>query len=218
MSVIDQLACAKGRRDEVPNQELARALVENDDLAGLREVAQNLWNRDPDVQSDCIKVLYEVAYLRPDLTAIYAADFLKLLHGRSNRLVWGGMIALAACATEAAETLYPRWREIAQAMEDGSVITRDAGVLALARLAATAPERQDEILPTLFGHLQACRPKDVPQHAEKILAAIDSGHRAAFIAILEKRLEDLQGAQVTRVEKVIRTAGKDRANRPDPSA
>jgi hypothetical protein len=69
----------------VPNQELARELAAREDRAGVREIAENLWNPEPNVRSDCLKVLYEIGYLRPDLVAPYAGDFLKLLGGRNNR-------------------------------------------------------------------------------------------------------------------------------------
>ena len=42
MSVIDKLAYSLGRRDEVPNQELARDLAAKRDKAGIREIAENL--------------------------------------------------------------------------------------------------------------------------------------------------------------------------------
>ncbi len=87
MSVLHKIAYYQDRRDEVPNQELARELVEARDLEGIREIAQNLDHNIPSVQSDCLKVLYEIGYLQPELVAGYAADFLKLLKSRNNRLV-----------------------------------------------------------------------------------------------------------------------------------
>lgn len=206
MSVIEKLACSIDRRDEVPNQELARELAETGNRAGIQEVAQNLWNKDKAIQSDCIKVLYEIGYLEAELIAPYVADFLKLLKSRSNRLVWGGMIALSTIGAMAAEELFPHIAEIQKAMDGGSVITRDAGVLVLAGIASTNPRFNAEIFPYLLEHLRTCRPKDVPQHSEKILLALNSENKIAFIAMLEKRLGDLQGSQVKRVEKVIRQA------------
>ncbi|MEW6093192.1 MAG: hypothetical protein AB1531_04415 [Chloroflexota bacterium] len=203
MSVLDQLACSLGRRDEDPNQELARRLVETDDRTGVREVAEGLWHKTPAVQADCIKVLYEVGYLKPDLIAPFALDFLKLLKSRNNRLVWGGMIALSTIGVLAADELFPRWDEIRKAMDAGSVITRDGGVLALAGIASTSPERGAAIFPYLLEHLRTCRPKDVPQHCEKILQAVNAENKAVFITVLEERLDDLQGTQVKRVQKVI---------------
>jgi hypothetical protein len=206
MSVLDQIAHFQNRRDEVPNQLLARRLAETEDTAGIREIAENLWNKNPDVQSDCIKVLYEIGYLKPELVAGYALDFLKLLRSRHNRLVWGGMIALATVAGVAADELYAHAGEIQKAMRGGSVITVDNGVLALARLAASSDARNRELFPYLLEHLRACRPKDVPQHAEKTLVAVNDENQSAFVGVLEKRLEDMSGSQARRLNKVIKAA------------
>ncbi|MFZ5909776.1 MAG: hypothetical protein ACOYYU_07170 [Chloroflexota bacterium] len=206
MTILDQLACSLGRRDEVPNQELARQLAAARDAEGICEIAEALWHKDKNIQADCVKVLYEVGYLAPDLVAPYALDFLKLLKSRNNRLVWGGMIGLATVGALAAAELYPRWDEIRKAMDAGSVITKDAGVLALAGVASADPAYNREIFPYLLEHLRTCRPKDVPQHSEKTLPAVTTENKAAFITALEKRLEDLQGAQLKRVQKVIQAA------------
>ncbi len=206
MSVISKLACSLGRRDEVPNQELARQIAEANDHDGVAELAANLWNRDRNIQANCIKTLYEVGYLKPGLIVPYALDYLKLLKSRNNRLVWGGMIALSTIGALAADELFPRWEEVRKAMDSGSVITRDAGVLALAGIASTGAERGQIIFPYLLDHLRTCRPKDVPQHCEKILLAVNPENRTEFIRVLEKRLEDLQGTQVKRVRKVIQQA------------
>lgn len=208
MSVLDRLATAQGRRDEVLNQELARDLAASKDEAAIREVAQNLWSKDRNIQADCIKVLYEIGYLDPSLIVVYAEDFVKLLKSRNNRLVWGGMIALSTIGRQAAEALYPHVEAIQKVMTRGSVITVDAGVAALAGIAADSPARGDAIFPFLLRHLETCRPKDVPQHAEKSLPAVRPENRADFAAVLQKRLGDLSGAQVKRVEKVLRAAEK----------
>ena len=162
MSVLDRIAYYQGRRDEVPNQVLARMLAANGDEAGIGEIATNLWNKEPNIQSDCLKVLYEIGYLRPELIAPYASDFLKLLGSRNNRLVWGGMIALSTIAEIAADDIYPLVAEIQCVMASGTAITVDAGVLALARLAATNEARCAALLPYLFELLRTCRLSDVP--------------------------------------------------------
>jgi len=46
MSILDRLAHSLGRRDEVPNQELARELAAKKNKAGIKEIAENLWNKD----------------------------------------------------------------------------------------------------------------------------------------------------------------------------
>jgi len=206
MSALERIAYFQGRRDDVPNQELAKQLVQAKDRAGIREIAANLWHKNLNVRSDCIKVLYEVGYLEPTLIADYAGDVLKLLQSKNNRLVWGAMITLSTIAGLKADELYPHRAEIQQAMADGSVITVDAGVKALAAIASRNDTYRAELLPYLLRHLETCRPKDVPQHAQGTLEAVDGAHSAAFVAVLEKRLPDLSGSQAARVRKAVRAA------------
>jgi hypothetical protein len=204
MSVLDRIAYFQGQRDEVPNQELARDLAASEDQAGIREIAENLWNREPNVRSDCLKVLYEIGYLKPELVAPYAGDFLKLLGSRNNRLVWGAMIGLSTVAGLAADQLYPHAAEIQRVMESGTIITIDAGVLALSRMAATNDERRTALLPYLFNVLRNCRPSDVPRHAERILTAVTASSKDGFIAVLQGRMKLMTPAQAARLKKVIR--------------
>ena len=79
MSVLSKIAFFQNRRDEVPNQELAKALASRKDCKGIREIGENLWHDNAQVQSDCLKVLYEIGYLEPALIAEGVGDFIKLL-------------------------------------------------------------------------------------------------------------------------------------------
>lgn len=206
MSALERIAHFKGRRDEVPNQELARALAAKKDRAGIGEIAANLANPDKNIQADCIKVLYEVGYIAPALIADYAEDFLKLLHSRNNRLVWGGMIALGTVAGLRADVVFAHRAEIQKAMDDGSVITMDNGVVTLARAAAQSEKYNKAIFPYLLNHLKTCRPKEVAQHAEKTLPAVTAANRSQFAAVVTKRMKDLSGSAVARLTKVLREA------------
>lgn len=208
MSILEQLACAQNNNSEVPNQELAKRLAASPDQASLRELAENLWNKDAAIASDCVKVLYEIGYLNPGLIAPYAADFLKLLRSKNNRLVWGGMIALSTVAALRADELYLQVAEIQKVMDKGSVITIDAGVMALAGIAAANPGYNSTIFPYLLNHLRTCRPKDVPQHAEKVLPAVNADNRAEFIAVITARLDNATPSQLARLKKAIRQAEK----------
>jgi hypothetical protein len=67
MSVLSKLASAQDRKDEEPNKALGRELVENRDVEGIREVAENLWNEDRRIQIDCLAVLEQIGLLEPGL-------------------------------------------------------------------------------------------------------------------------------------------------------
>lgn len=206
MSAIEQLASSLGRRDDAPNQEFAHRLAEDEDREGIAEIARGLSHKDRAIQSDCIKVLYEIGYLKPDLIAPYAADYLKLLKSRNNRLVWGGMIALATVGAICADELLPHVKIIQQAMHSGSVITRDAGVWALAGIASASQAYNAAIFPYLLEHLRTCRPKDVPQHAERIVSAVRAENKDDFVQVIEKRMVDMSTTQLKRLRRVIKQA------------
>ena len=208
MSILNKIAFYQDRRDETPNQELAQALSQTRNQADIREIAENLWNKEPNIQSDSLKVLYELGYLAPELIAEYADDFLKLLKHHNNRIVWGGMIALSTVADLKAAEIFPHVDEIVQVMEKGSVITIDNGIKVLALVASQKEDFRKVIFPTLLEHLRTCRPKEVPQHAEKSLPAITAGNKSDFIRVLEKRLEDMTASQTARLKKIIKTAEK----------
>ena len=206
MSVLDRLASSLHRRDEVPNQELARYLSAKKDKAGIREIAENLWNKNKNVQADCIKVLYEVGAIEPELIADYTEDFVRLLRSKNNRLVWGGMTALAEVAKANPDAVFKHLDEIKKAKETGSVITVDNAISTLAWTASANEKFNKAIFPYLLKHLSSCRPKEVPQHSEKTIPAVNSSNRADFVKVLEKRMEDLSGSGLARVKKVIKQA------------
>jgi hypothetical protein len=206
MPVLHRIAHLQGRRDEVPNQQLARDLAAKKDKAGIREIAENLWNKDKNIQGDCIKVLYEVGVIEPKLIAGYAEDFVKALKSKNNRLVWGGMTALAEVAKADPDAVFEHLDEIKKAKETGSVITVDHAISTLAYTAASSEKYSKAIFPYLLKHLSSCRPKEVAQHAEKSLPAVNSKNKAEFIKVVEKRMEDLSGDALARVKKVIKKA------------
>jgi hypothetical protein len=206
MLVLSKISYFQSRRDDVLNVALAKELAAKKDTKGVQEIAAELWNDDPGIATDCLKVLYEVGAINPALIADQVEDFLKLLKSNNNRMVWGAMTALAAIADLKADVIYKRLEDVRSAMESGSVITMDNGVQVLALVAASSPARNKKVFPFLLAHLSTCRPKDVPQHSEKTLPAVTAGNHEEFVTVLKKRMPTLSATQATRVKKVIKTA------------
>lgn len=98
MVVLDELASSLKRRDEAPNLKLAQSIVLRGDKQAVSDLVANLANEDPNVQSDCIKALYEIGERKPELIARFAEEFASLLGSKNNRLVWGAMTALDCTA------------------------------------------------------------------------------------------------------------------------
>ena len=135
MSVLDKLATTLNRRDEVPNQELALRIVDAGDTSAVKELVVHLGHKDKNIQSDCIKVLYEIGERRPELISKYCKEFGKLLDSKNNRLVWGAMTALDTIATEEPKGVYGLLAGILSIADAGSVITKDHAVGILIKLA-----------------------------------------------------------------------------------
>jgi hypothetical protein len=207
VSILERLAFFQGRRDEVPNQDLARHLAATGNKRDIEEIVENLSHSNPRVRADCLKVLYELGYIRPELIADHVRSFLTLLPERNNRLVWGAMIALSTIAGLQSAAIGRHADQIMKIMKTGSVITVDNGVETLSIVASKEAGLREKLLSSLFDHLESCRPKDVPQHAEKTLVAVDSRNMARFARILNGRLPELTPSQAKRVRKVLQSAG-----------
>jgi hypothetical protein len=204
MSVLNQIAFYQNRRDEIPNQELARQLADDRDKTGIKEIAENLWTKNKNVQSDCLKVLYEIGYIDPDLIADYVEDFLSLLESRNNRMVWGAMIALGSIAGTRPHEIWAKIDDVLHVFDQGSLITVVWGFRVLAAVAAADETYSQKLFPILIAQLQKCIPRDVPTHAESMLCAVNPGNQPEFLAVLAARQPEMSPAQASRLKKVIR--------------
>ena len=202
--MLEKLACKLGRNDEVPNIELAEELCRTEEATGIVEIVGGLKGADKAVANDCIKVLYEIGERKPVLIAGYANDFISLLHSRNNRLVWGSMTALAKIAELASEPIFEKLPVIIAAYEEGSVITVDNSVSVFAGLCKAGGKYAEKALPVIIDHLAKCRPKEVPQHAERASVCFNSNNAAAFIEVLEGRLPYLVTTGQVRVNKLLK--------------
>ena len=204
MSALNKIAFFQNRRGEIPNQELARALAISKDRRGIQEIAENLWNKNRSIRSDCLKVLYEIGYIDPGLIADYVDGFLKLLLDKENRMVWGAMIALASIADRRPKEIWQSIEDVVRVTKRGTVITLVWGVRTMARVAAASPRYRKVLFPILIGHVRTCIPRDVPTHAESMLCAVTKSNSKEFLGVLEKRRKELSPSQTARLKKVIR--------------
>jgi hypothetical protein len=205
MSVLDQLATAHGRRDEVPNQELARRIVRERDAAAVQELVDSLEHQNKAIQSDCIKVLYEIGAANPDLIAKHYKEFGKLLESKNNRLVWGAMMALDTIVLKQPRAVHRMLSKILKTADtSGSVIARDHAVGILTKLATLKPYRRDSIA-LLIEQLMSCPNNQFAMYVEMSAPVIDAESREKFRKVVEKRARDLEReSQAKRVAKVLK--------------
>jgi len=203
--MIEKLARELGRNDETPNIELAEYLCASRDMEGIREIVDGLRGKEKAVANDCVKVLYEIGERAPELIADFADEFISGLESGNNRLIWGCMTALAKIAQLSAGRIYNKLDMIVSAYENGSVITVDNSISVFAGLCEASKEYEKTVLPMLINHLKKCRPKEVPQHAERCSVCFDSGNAKAFVEVLESRYSDLGAPAQARVNKLLKS-------------
>jgi hypothetical protein len=208
MSVIDKLAWATGNRDEVANIGLAKQIAKKNDKGAVAELVENLTAKNAAIRSDCIKALYELGELKPELIAPYEKDFLKLLTGKDNRLQWGAMTALSCICKVSPKTIYKSLTAIMDAADHGTVITNDRVVRILITLTA---EKQfaDNTFTLLIDKLKSCPDNQLPMYAEQAMEIINDKNKAPFIKVLQSRLDGIEKeSKRKRVEKVIKKLSK----------
>jgi HEAT repeat protein len=213
MTILNKLATSLGRRDEIPNQLLAAEIVRTKDKRAVQELIQNLSHKDKAIQSDCIKVLYEIGASAPRLIAPYYKDFGDLLESRNNRLIWGAMTALDAIAAVEPEGIYGLLARVLKAADEGSVITRDHAVGILIEL-AREEHYTAKCFPLLLEQLRTCPNNQLAMYAEKSQVLFEKGSSSRVLSpkmiaelekVLVKRLAGLEKAsQKARVAKVLK--------------
>ena len=208
MTVLKLLSSTQGLKGNEANIALARQISLTDNKNAVKELVDNLDNEDKNIQSDCIKTLYELGYLKPELIADYHAEFIKLLTNKNNRLVWGGMISLATIVDLRHKEIFTSLNEIMETVNNGSVITIDNGVEILSKL-----NKYDKYFnttdPLLIDQLWECPIKQLPMYIEKSLASINKLNKEIYQTIIEKRKTECdKDSQTKRLEKSLKQINK----------
>lgn len=203
MKILDQLASLLGRRDEVPNEALAKKIAAKKDKDAIRELIALLQHKSKAVKGDVIKVLYEAGAVDPSLLAPYLKEFISLLKDKDNRMQWGAMMAINCIANEKPKEVHKNISQIMEAAEKGSVITKDATVNILVKLAAIQAYRENAVT-LLLEILKEAPENQFPTYAEKTFPFIDLATSPIYSSILHLRLKDLKTpTKIKRVEKLI---------------
>lgn len=204
--MLERLACALGRKDEKPNNELAEYLASSSDSHGTAEIVSGLGSPDKAIRHDCIKVLYELGAREPSLIVPFVHDFLSLLGDRSNRMVWGAMAALASISDrdDVKTVLAAHFPVIEKAYRAGSVITVDCAVSVIAGIASSTLPVSRDAERLLIEHLRTCRPGQVAQHFERCYPAVTPSNAKAFREVIAGRMEDLGTSAKARVSRVLK--------------
>ena len=190
-SIIPFLSSSLGCRDELPNIELANRVVEAYDKEAIAELIRLIIGNNRKLANDAIKVLYEVGDRAPALIQDHFPTFIQLLKSKINRLQWGSMIALNHIVHVEPDRMLPAVPEIVQAMEEGSIITKDHGIKILASL-ARKPQYQELIMPLLLEFIQSAPVNQFPTYAQTISDLKLHQYRQLLQEIVRSRLPEFE--------------------------
>jgi hypothetical protein len=203
MSVLLKLASSQNDRSEIPNKELADEIVAKKDRKGIKELVENLHNKNKAIQNDCIKTLYEIGERDASLIADHVKNFIALLDSKVNRLQWGAMSALDTITEYKADEIYKSITKIVETSDKGTVITKDNCVRILVKLAANKKYASDAF-ELLLEQIQSSPTNQLPMYAEMALSVVNEENKAALTRILSSRFDDIEKeTKRKRVEKVI---------------
>jgi hypothetical protein len=204
MTAIDLIATSLNRRDDNPNQDLAIEIIKSKRTDWVKELVDNLKHKDKNIQSDCIKVLYEIGERgSADMIAPYCKDFGDILKSKNNRLVWGSMIALDTITLINPKGVYDLLPMIISTIDNGSVISIDHGVGILAQLSSIS-DYTETTFPLLIEQLKRCPSKQLPMYSEKSVFAINTVNQNQFVDLIQSRISEMdKDSQKQRLNKVI---------------
>ena len=202
--MIEKLSCYANNHkgDEQVNIKLAIELCDTENGVGIKEIVDNLSNKNKDIANDCIKVLYEIGYRKPKLISEFVKVFINLLSSKNNRLVWGGMISLKTIAHITTDEIFDNRRSIINAYKIGGTITIDNAISVLSLLASKNKEYEKEIFPILIDHIKTCEIKNIPQRAERMIVCVNDENKELFLKTIDKRIGDLSPTQLSRINKL----------------
>lgn len=205
VSIVDQLAHSLGKRDEAPNIALALRIADQEDKIAIKALVALTEHKQMAIKYDAIKVLYEIGERKPELISKYYSHFLSLLKHKDNRVQWGGMTALSVISAAKPELLSDQIIEIVDAMDRGSVITRDHGIYILCNLARIKKHHSD-CMELLLEQIEKSPVNQIPMYAEKTAEIITAPYLDRFIKVLQSREDVLSiPSKKKRVDKLIRS-------------
>ncbi|MBT3221572.1 MAG: hypothetical protein HN348_21025 [Proteobacteria bacterium] len=202
-AIAQRLAHRQGRRDEVLNVELGQALARKKDRQAVTALTE-LFDDKKD-GSGAIKVLYECGYIEPELLVPHTDVFVGLLRCKNNRWVWGAATALACVAQANPDAVWNNRQELFSAFAVGSVITKDASLLALCRVAAADVDRARELGPWFVQVFGECRAKDLASWATKVVPHLPPLAQDEVVDILRARLPEVTAASAKKkIDRLIK--------------
>lgn len=209
MDLLDRLAVAMNRHDDMPNQELAANIVFHLDTEAV-DLLINSIERGDDVHApDASRVVCEVGQRDEELLHPVEERLVSLVQTGQADMVPFAMYALSPVAHRVATQLWDMrdvmWNVLGDDNQHAE-LARAAAVRLLSALCASGPDYARTLAGGLVDLLGKCLPKDVALYAESVLPALGTAHSHRAKPVLDRRMKELTPAEVARLRRAVRVA------------
>ncbi|MEQ8629020.1 hypothetical protein [Ekhidna sp.] len=205
MPIQDQLAFALDRNDQEPNKLVAKQITNAGGIKEVKELISFIKSKPKQrAQSDAILVLAYVGELAPTLLSDEAPFLISQLNSSVNRVIFGSMIALAHIAHLTKGMLFDSLPQIIDAMDSGTVVTRDYGFRIMVTLYTDGKYKEDMFL-LIQEQLMKAPSNQLGQYAERLMEVLNKDHLKPLIDTLEDRRNDVSNEHhIKRLNKNLK--------------
>ncbi|MEP1034571.1 hypothetical protein [Ekhidna sp.] len=205
MPIQNQLAYALDRNDQEPNKQVAKQIV---DTGGVKEVDELVFfvksRPRQRAQADAILALAYIGEITPELLTNQADFLIGELKSKINRVIFGSMIGLSHIAHLQKEKLYDSLPQIIDAMDAGTVVTRDFGYRIMITLYQENRLQADMFL-LIQEQLMKAPANQLGQYTERLIEVLNKSHLNLLIETLEERRTDISNEyHITRLNKNLK--------------
>ncbi len=206
MNYINEISFYLNDRSEDSNKRLAARIVNENIEDAVTELVNYLFDKNKTIASDCIAVLYHVGYEKPEMIVNFSEVFCTLLSNKNNRMVWGGMIALATISEIAPDVIESYIEEILRIFREGSLISQVWAYKTITTISKDS-NYYNKYIDFLLDVLESTRPIDFTKRATIVNEIIQDKDRDRFTNILSIR-KGLSKSATKVVEKLIKDQTK----------
>jgi hypothetical protein len=197
--ILNRLSAAMGDKTQSSNEALAGEIISQDDETAVQVLIEAL-ELTKQVQNDAIKVIYEVAAVKPELLEENAGKILALLPTKNNRLGWGLLKTIYHITEQQPDEVFAALPVIQEAAESGSVIAKDNYNRILLSLARAGFSTRSK----LISFLEDAALNQLPMYVEESLAYQDQDFYADLKKLVSRRIQEYPAnAKRKRLEKAL---------------
>lgn len=205
MPIQDQLSYSLGLKTQEGNKILAQNIANSDNIEQLNELVKFINSKPHErLQMDAMLTIAYISEHNPKLVLDHIDFLLHKLHDPINRVIFGSMIALSNAAHLALDKLFVNLSQILDAMEAGTVVTKDHGFRILVSLYQEEKYSEDTFF-IIIEQIIIASANQLGQYTERMIPVLKANHKKKFITTLEDRREGLSNEyHLKRLSKYLK--------------